>query len=47
MKKEKYNINYQMSKGEIIYRAIRDEIAHKTFMKRLKEKHKQMENNIE
>tara|TARA_R110000823_G_scaffold123499_1_gene249535 strand:- start:837 stop:980 length:144 start_codon:yes stop_codon:yes gene_type:complete len=47
MEKEKYNINFEPSKQEVIYRALREEIAHKTFMKRLREKHRQMENNIE
>ena len=47
MEKQKYNIKFEPSKEEVIYRALREEIRHKTFMKRLREKHRQMENNIE
>jgi len=47
MEKQKYNINFEPSKEEVIYRELMEDIRHKTFMKRLREKHRQMENNIE
>ena len=45
--REKYNIVYEMGKAETIYRALCEEIRHKTLMKRLKQKHQEMEKNIE
>ena len=47
MEKQKYNINFEPSKEEVIYRELMEDIRHKTFMKRLRDKHRQMENNIE
>jgi hypothetical protein len=46
MEKEKYNVNYTIGERERVYREIQEEIKHKTFMKRLRDKWKQMENNI-